>query len=339
MKAMAKFALLATIGMLGILSPAVAQSGTAVFDRGDNALWMRRHWMHEAPTPAEIAALAESLKARGIRRIYPFLGPMDGDGWPGWRSNNGIVRYVPDQVGAFLREFHRIAPEIKVIPWTGGILGKDVRLEDEGQRRAFAEHARRLVDVGADGVQLNVEPLPSWAPGFRELLREVKAAIGDRTLSIAAYPPPTPLHPFPDVHWELPFLRDVCLDADELAIMAYDTSVTAPKVFETLITTWMGELSATLPPPAEGGCEWLMGVPAYEDDKGYHRPDVETIEHSLNGLISGLRSTGRPEHFRGVAIYASFTTDSGKWAIYDRLWRRIEPITSPPPDPRNIVAD
>jgi hypothetical protein len=49
MKAMAAFALLAFIGMLGILSPAAAQSGVVVFDRGDNALWMRRHWMHEAP--------------------------------------------------------------------------------------------------------------------------------------------------------------------------------------------------------------------------------------------------------------------------------------------------
>jgi hypothetical protein len=156
------------------------------------------------PTPSDIAALVESLRARGIRRIYPFLGPMDRDGWPGWRSKKGLVRYVPERAGAFLAEIKRIAPEIRVIPWTGGNLGSDVRLKDETPRRAFAEHARRLVALGADGVQLNVEPLPSWAPGFQELLREVKAAIGDRTLSIAAYPPPTPLHPFPEVHWELP---------------------------------------------------------------------------------------------------------------------------------------
>ena len=51
-----------------------------VFDRGDNALWMRRHWMHENPTPSEIAALVESLRAHGIKRIYPFLGPMDREG-------------------------------------------------------------------------------------------------------------------------------------------------------------------------------------------------------------------------------------------------------------------
>jgi hypothetical protein len=64
---------------------------------------------------------------------------------------------------------------------------------------------------------------------------------------------------------------------------------------------------------------------------------VETIENSLAGIVAGLRTAGRPEHFRGVAIYASFTTDAAKWAAYDRLWRGVEPVTSPPPDPRNTT--
>jgi hypothetical protein len=305
------------------------------FDRRDNAIWLRRHWMHEGPTHAEIAQLVASLRARGIRRVYPFLGPMDRDGWPGWRSSAGLVRYVPERAGAFLRELHRIAPEIRVLPWTGGILNTDVRLQDEAQRRAFAEHARRLIELGADGIHLNIEPLPSWTPGYVELLRTVRMAIGDRTLSIAAYPPPTELHPFPDVHWELSFLRQVCLNADELAIMAYDTAVRSPSSFQNLVSRWIRELAATLPEPADKGCEWLMGVPTYDDDTEYHRPDVETIENSLNGIVSGLRSLKRPENFRGVAIYASFTTDARKWAVYDRLWRGIAPVASSPPDPGN----
>lgn len=310
-------------------------AATTVFDKGDNALWMRRRWLHEAPPPEEIAELVQSLRARGVRRIYPFLGPMDRDGWPGWRSNAGIVRYIPERAEAFLSLMQRLAPEIKVIPWTGGVLGRDVRLEDAAQRKAFAEHARKLVAMGADGVQLNVEPLPSWSPGYRELLKEVKAAIGQRTLSVAAYPPPTPLHPFPDVHWELPFLQAVCEDADELAVMAYDTGVSSGPVYEELVATWTRELAATLTPSHAGGCHWLMGVSAYDDDKGYHRPEAETIEHGVRGIVAGLQWAPKPpNHFRGVAIYASFTTDERKWAAYDRLWRGVEPVTSPPPDIR-----
>jgi hypothetical protein len=328
---------LVVVMWLGWCQPHASSAQGGEFDLGDNGIWLRRHWMHEGPTKEEIAELVANLRARGIRRIYPFLGPMDANGWPGWRSKSGLIPYDPGRAGAFLKEISRIAPEISVLPWTGGNLNMDVRLQDKDQRRGFVEHARQLVALGADGVHINVEPLPSWSPGFRELLQELKAAIGDRTLSIAAYPPPTPLHPFPDVHWELPFLRDVCMDADELAVMAYDTAVTSPPVFTDLISQWTRELAATLPTPANGGCEWLMGVPTYDDDTGYHRPDVETIEHSLEGIVRGLQSGQRSEHFRGIAIYASFTTDERKWAVYHRAWRGAEPVQLPPPDPRNTT--
>jgi hypothetical protein len=326
----------AGIGIIAAATGAADVKGGA-FDKGDNALWMRRHWMHENPTPDEIAALAGSLRAHGIKRIYPFLGPMDREGWPGWRSKAGFVRYDPERAARFLSDIHRIAPEIRVMPWTGGILDRDVNLKDEPQRRAFAEHARHLVEAGADGIHLNIEPLASGTPEYLELLREVKAAIGPRTLSVAALPPPIPGQPGEDMHWELPFLREVCRNADEIAVMAYNTGLTSPPAFESLIATWTKDLAVALPPPRTGGCEWLMGVPAYDDDKDYHRPDVETIEHSLNGIVAGLGAIKDPEHFRGVAIYASFTTDERKWAVFDRLWRGVEPASSPPPDPRNTT--
>ncbi len=305
--------------------------------RDGNALWMRRHWLHEAPSKDEIAALVESLRERGIRRIYPFLGPMDRDGWPGWKSKAGHIRYAPERAGAFLAEIHRIAPEIRVIPWTGGNLGSDVHLEDVAQRKAFAEHARRLVELGADGVQLNLEPVPSGTAAYLDLLREVKGAIGKRTLSVAAYPPPAEAQSGLDTHWELPFLRKVCQTADELAVMAYDTGLTSAPAFENLVSAWTRQLGATLPGPQAGGCVWLMGVPTYDDDKDYHRPDVETIEHSLKGIVAGLQGMKTNAGFRGVAIYASFTTDARKWAVYGRLWRGGEIFTSPPPDPHNTT--
>lgn len=308
-----------------------------VFDKGDNALWMRRHWMHESPTTAEIAALAGSLRAHGIKRIYPFLGPMDREGWPGWRSKAGRVRYDGERAARFLAEIHRIAPEIRVIPWTGGILDSDVNLKDEGQRKAFADHARRLVEAGADGIHLNIEPLASGTSEYLDLLRDVKVAIGDRTLSVAAYPPPIPGQPAEDMHWDLRFLREVCGTANEIAVMAYNTGLTSAPAFEKLIAAWTRDIAAALPPPRAGGCEWLMGVPAYDDDKDYHRPEVETIEHSLNGIVAALRTIRNPEHFRGVALYASFTTDERKWAIFDRVWRGAESVPSPPPDPRNTT--
>jgi hypothetical protein len=48
---------------------------------------------------------------------------------------------------------------------------------------------------------------------------------------------------------------------------------------------------------------------------------VETLEHALPGLVSGLRGLGGGGTFEGVALYAEWTTDPAEWAVYDHLWR------------------
>ncbi|MFH1468954.1 MAG: hypothetical protein ABIO70_31500 [Pseudomonadota bacterium] len=295
----------------------------------DNGLWMRRHWLHgeeHAPVPDLVAA----LRAHGIRRIYPFLGPMDPDGWPGWRDAGRIRHYDPAVAGAFLHAMGVEAPEIKVLPWTGGNLDQDVHLADAHQRAAYAAHMRQLVAMGAAGVHLNVEPMPPDTPGYLELLRAVKAAIGpDAILSVAAYPPKTPLHPFEDVHWSLDYTREVCEVADDLVVMAYDTGLPVAAPYEAQVARWTRDLAATLPP---GACTWSVGLPAYEDDVPWHRPDVETLAHGIAGLRAGLPGE-TPAGFTGAAIYASWTVDQAEWDTWDRDWRGQEPAGLAVPDP------
>lgn len=301
------------------------------FDRGDNALWMRRHWLHGpggygAGDARDVRRLGRELDALGIRRIYPFLGPMDEVGWPGWRDDGRIRRYEPERAQRFFATLGEVAPEITVLPWTGGNLGQDVRLHDAEQRAGFAEHAARLVALGAHGVHLNVEPLPDGTEGYLELLRAVREAIGPSAiLSVAAYPPITPLHPYRDVHWSLEYTRQVCLVADEVAVMAYDTALASPGAYERLVAQWTRELLATLPSPSEGGCEVRMGVPTYEDDEPYHRPEAENVEHALRGILYALAQDPLPRPLDGVAIYASWTTDAREWGVYERLWRGRAP--------------
>lgn len=299
------------------------------FDRADNGLWMRRHWIHGGAPDEERAELARSLEARGIRRIYPFLGPMDPDGVPGWRDDGVIRHYEAERAGAFFTEMHRLSPGLKIVPWTGGNLHQDVHLTDARQRAGFAAQMQAIVDLGADGVQLNVEPMPSGSEGYLDLLRAVKEAIGPgKILSIAAYPPTTPLHPFEDVHWTLEFTAEVCAVADELAFMGYDTGLRVPRTFERLVETWTADLARTLPPH----CEWSMGVPAYEDDKPWHRPNVERIGTAIDGVRRGLGASLKSARFTGIAIYASWTIDDDEWAAFDRQWRGKEPVPGSAPD-------
>jgi len=107
--------------------------------------------------------------------------------------------------------------------------------------------------------------------------------------------------------------------------MGYDTAQRVPVVYETLVADWTRDLIETLPPPSEGGCQWSMGVPAYEDDEPWHDPATETIEHGISGVRRGLAGRRPPEHFTGISLYASWTIDSGEWSTYERLWRGREP--------------
>jgi hypothetical protein len=299
--------------------------------RSDNGVWMRRHWIHGGDDDLEVTALAGRLDALGIKRIYPFLGPMDTHGYPGWRKNGTIQRYNPERASRFFNDMDEHAPHVRVMPWTGGVLARDVRLTDRTQRRKFAKHTAKLADLGADGVHINIEPLPSGEPGYIDLLESVKEAMGpDKTLSIAAYPPKSSTHPFPDVHWSLEFTKEVCMAADELAFMGYDTGLRDPTAYVEMMATWTKDLLETLPSPERGGCEVLIGVPAYEDSRGYHRPRIENIATGLKGVKRGLgRLEKVPEHFRGVAIYASWVTDEKELRTYQRDWRGLDGRDSP----------
>lgn len=302
---------------------ACAPEPPAPRSRDHNALWARRVWLHEPQDDAAIEALVTTLRARGVTRLYPFLGPPDLTGRPGWRDGETLRPVDPAVAAANLRRLAERAPELGVHPWTGGVYERDIDLNDGPRLQRWMDE---VLALPIQGVQLNVEPMPEQ-PAYLALLRAWKARLGDRTLSVAAYPPPTPLHPFPDVHWSLAFLREVCLIADELAVMAYDTALAEPQPYTALVAEWTRAL-ATLPPPEEGGCLIWIGVPAYEDDVGWHRPDAETLAAGIAGVNRALDEAW-PAHVRGVALYASWTLDAEEWATYDADWRRRPPTLAP----------
>ena len=320
-------ALALVVAAIWILRPGAATPPTGNAD--DNGLWMRRRWLHEARTPDEVAALVQTLKARGVTQLYPFLGPLGAEGRPGWRDGSTIRPYTPELASAFFAAIRAADPALMVLPWSGGVNGRDVQLDDPAFRARFAAAMAEVVALGAHGVQINVEPMRSGSAGYLALLREIKAAIGDKAiLSIAAYPPTTPLHPFPDVHWDLDYTTQVCAIADDLAFMAYDTAQTEIPVYTGLVRDWTLQLAQTLPPPDQGGCTWRIGLPAYEDDEPYHHPEVETIGAAIDGVNAALSTIPAPAGFRGVAIYASWTTDDAEWATYDQRWRGRDPVSA-----------
>lgn len=294
-------------------------------DAGSHAIWLRRRWLHEPRTDADIATLVARLHAHDIDTIYPFVGPMRPGGRFGWRDGEALREYDPATARAFFQRIKAVQDGggMRVLPWAGGVLNRDVRLDDPAWRRAFVAQAKALVDLGADGIQLNIEPMPAWQDGYLDLIHELRASLGpDAIIGVAAYPPPTPLHPFPDVHWSLDFLAEVCRVTDDVAVMAYDTALTTPAAYAALMTEWTDALGGRM-----ADCTWRMGVPTYEDDKPWHRPDAETLAAAIAGIDA---ATAEPH---GMAIYASWTTDAAEWALFDLRVRERTPTNVEAVDP------
>jgi len=133
-----------------------------------------------------------------------------------------------------------------------------------------------------------------------------------KLLSVAAYPPPTIMHPHSDVHWGERFYREVAQRCDQVVPMLYDTGIFLRQPYRGLVRDWTREVLSWA-----RGTPVLLGLPAYDDrGVGYHDPDVENLAESLAGVHAGLAAPGElPEHYDGVAIYSEWTMREADWHV------------------------
>ncbi|NUP11083.1 MAG: hypothetical protein HOW73_33985 [Polyangiaceae bacterium] len=287
-------------------------------DRGENGIWLQHGWLgddtwfvlnHKEDRRAFFRdrAPVEELRARldkhNIRDLFPHLCPA----LPG----GALMPVDADATRAFLDVFDGM----RVMPWIGGVLGASVFLDDEQWQAAFVSSTARLL---ADhprlaGVHLNVEPCPDGHPGFLLLLEALRAAAPGKLLSVAAFPPPSILHPHSDVHWGERFYRDIAARCDQIVPMLYNTGLFLRQPYRALVRDWAREVLAWC-----GPTEVLLGLPAYGDNGvGYHDPDVENLDDSLLGVHEALSQFEvLPEHYRGIATYS-------EWTMTDEAWQSL----------------
>jgi hypothetical protein len=288
------------------------------YDLGRNGIWIQHAWMGDDKwfiknnkkdkighfrNPENIKQLALLLHDHHIMDVFPHLCPTG--------KNGRIPDVNHEQVNLFLQTFRGF----RVIPWVGGVLGVQAFPEREAWRRNFTESIRNLLLAHPEfsGVHINIEPCPSGNKDFLLLLDDVRKMLPKgKVLSVAAFPPPTILHPFEEVHWDREYYHEVSKRADQIVVMMYDTSMFLEKVYQALMSRWTKEVLEW-----SEGAEVLLGLPAYEDKNvGYHNPRVENIKNSLMGLHAGLISYKTlPKNYQGIAIYCEWEMDDSKYEL------------------------
>ena len=281
-------------------------------DRGTNGIWLQHGWLGDdgwfertGRDPAKfrdeekIRGLRDDLVRHGIRDVFPHLCPCEPDG--------SIAAVDPAQTARFLDGFEGL----RVMPWIGGVRDESALPSETKWRARFVESVGALLAAHPRlaGVHLNIEPMPDGDPDFLRLLDELQSALpAGKILSIAAYPPPTRWHPFPDVHWGEAYFREVARRCDQVVPMLYDTGLRWEKPYRKLAADWTGEVLAW-----SEGKEVLLGVPAYDDaGTGYHDPAVENLPNAFSGIHAALDS-GMPDHYAGVSVYSEWEMDEGDW--------------------------
>ena len=195
----------------------------------DNAAWLTHAWWgderwYEGATrrredyfgPTNVERMARRLRRAGVVDWFVHGGPSDPDGrLPRWDAGQARLLIEANAGGS-------------VLAWVGGVVGKQAFPSYPRWREAFARScAHRLEEHALSGIHLNIEPCESFLPGYLETLDELRDAlpVGAR-LSVAAYPPPTMMHPFAAVHWNGDFYREVSARCDDISVIV----VRAPRL-------------------------------------------------------------------------------------------------------------
>jgi hypothetical protein len=291
------------------------------FNHDRNATWLEHRWLERPHSEREMEGLLRGLKERGIQYAFPHIIPFDASG--------RLPPHDRAQVRAFLETARRVNPELRILPWVGGLrlghrrtLAGAIDLSNMAQRQAMVAECRSLIDEGFDGVHVNIEPVASGDVEFVALLRALKTAVGpDRLLSVSATRPGPVSLPFAsNFLWTPGYYARVGSVADQIVVMAYDTALPTPALYRRYVA--YAARTATRSVPAHASrARVLLGVPTYDDASFMHRRGVETAENALLGIVAGLRGVGEGGTFEGVALYAEWTTSDVEWQDYDRIWR------------------
>ena len=293
------------------LSPAVGRSGNL----GENGLWLRYTWYFGGWRNADLAGLAQRLQDGQIRYAYCHVRFVDADGRLHFRK--------PAEARRLTSGLHRAAPAVKLLAWiyAGDLPGKGrIDLTNAAVRKTMAGEAAWLVkECGFDGVQWDYEICPDGDQGHLNLLKETRAALPKGALLSACTPMWYPVV-VGKYGWSEAYFTRVAAACDQLVVMGYDSAMILPRAYVWLMRQQTVRISRAAALGNPRG-QVLIGIPSYKKGGVTHHLRAENIRMALKGVREGIADPRTDlATFRGVAIFADYTTTEQDWRNYQALW-------------------
>lgn len=316
------------VPLASVLAAAVAlrfeYAGTVSEDarsRGRDALWLGHAWVDGRKTDADIGQLAALLRGTGIKDLFVHTGPLEHDG----RLRVELSSRAP----WFIDAIHRELPGIRVQSWLGDIVqpefdGLDV--EDPGVRDRVVASASQALNLGFDGIHIDLEPIRSGSPGFLALLDQTHTMTAARGVPLSVSAPQ--IDPLPRLHsvgrtlvdhgkwWSQAYFAEAARHVDQVALMSYDTAMPTEPLYGGYVAH-QTKLALQVTPPT---VDLLMGAPAFWADDPGHHGSAETVSAAVRGIRLALTRHSPDRERFGVALYVDFAATSEDWAAYRRDW-------------------
>jgi len=322
-----KYLLRITLGLLGVGLAVLVWWGWVPADVSstpreltDNGAWISVDWTSNPVDEDAVEQLAAQMSRRDIRYLFPFTTYL---------KEEGTFNPTYDYAGDFVATFRQFNSEPFLLAWIGlpleneGMLGINgtVDLADAATRAKIVTLTVSLVeDAGFDGVHLDAETVRSGNQAYLLLLEEVKAVIGDRTLSVAgSYWLPPPINGLPVLEkfkWESDYYREVAARVDQIATMTYDSGMPCPALYRLWMREQVRGIGHSL---SESEVELLIGVSVSQEATFTHHPQAENLRSGLAGISAGLsRYTDAGALVDGVAVYAAWEANEVDWRMWER---------------------
>jgi hypothetical protein len=304
-------------------TPSASARGT-----GYDAEWLGHAWVDGRKTQSDLDSLVAHLRTTGIRDLFVHTGPFNHDGTldPGRRP----------QGRWFTSAIHKALPGVRVQAWLGAHpVPGEMNLGLESTHANLLASTAQVLDDGFDGVHYDFEPIVDGDTDLLAVLRKTHALTQQRraVLSVSAIhnepwkgmaaclaPLPTSL-----TLWSGHYLHQVALEVDQVAVMAYDTTLPTQATYGGYVRRATEAALEAVP----AHVALLIGIPAYHDENLYHHRRAETVAAALRGLRLALGD--RPLHREfGVAMYVDFAATAGDWADYRNGWADLPPAASAP---------
>lgn len=292
--------LVAAITSAVLLAPRIIDLFSRDKLANDNRTWLTTEWTQQDRTVEEVNELVRLLDGHRITAVY-----VQTNRWHGVTGEYIELPYTQD----FLQRFRNRTNAIKLYAWL--ILDYDQLLDANavGQVLTFAERA--VVELGFDGVHLQVRSALDNSEEMITLLRDLRAAIGPRAVLSVAVPPdripadpdvPVGISPANELTWTQEYKRRVLLNTNEVVLMAHASGLTTELDYER----WLGyqiQIYADLLNELQLEVNYIVALPAYAAEFA-HDPAVENVTTALNGIQQAEQRSPQVENkLTGTGIY------------------------------------